>query len=619
MLPSGSPTGTWLRSNGTESYTYDALDRLTFAAYPGGGSATYAYDANGNRTSVTSGGSVTNYQVDAADQLTALTDSTNTVIQSYGYDANGNRTTVAAGGVTTTYGYDVLGQLTSITDNAGTPLDLTIAYDNNGNRRTVTDDTTSTVTREYLWDWNNRLTEAVINGVTTEYGYLGDDTRQSLTTGSTTTDYLYDRMGGLPQVVDDGTNAYLHDVTGNLASIDGSDEPTYPLQDGLGSVRLPVDDTGAALGTREWDAWGTLRTSSGPGYGFGWTGEQYDPSSDLTYLRARYYSPGSAQFLSRDTVQPNSGETTGYNPYAYANGNPVTFTDPSGHAAGLAGIGEWVAGAIWYMVKFFECHTVGPCRYQGEYAPIEWELEKAKQLACTAVGVARVAVALAGAPTYALAGTCSGTGATQNPKMIAEKEPLISKNGCKVLPWAPPPGTGLDGFGPWGTFYDEQPNFLGKHPETRFETTLLSWCPAWERYYSLVGYSDKWDSIGAFLDAVAQACGENGFRACVLGATAAQLLTWGEGQTHQDQAQTIRRLLEGHSSTQPRGGLAFLSLYRPGHGTRESLATTQHSFFFTERINGSLNPCTLNDDLAEGEYNQLGRSNCHEFPSPGAP
>src|SRR6185295_4349612 len=89
----------------------DALDRLTFAAYPGGGSATYTYDANGNRTSVTSGGVVTNYQVDAADQLTALTDSTNTVIQSYSYDANGNRTAAGAD----SFSYDWANQFSSAT------------------------------------------------------------------------------------------------------------------------------------------------------------------------------------------------------------------------------------------------------------------------------------------------------------------------------------------------------------------------------------------------------------------------------------------------------------------------------------------------------------------------
>jgi len=38
--------------------------------------------------------------------------------------------------------------------------------------------------------------------------------------GSTPTDYLADRTVGLPQVVDDGTGSYLHDVTGNSVAID---------------------------------------------------------------------------------------------------------------------------------------------------------------------------------------------------------------------------------------------------------------------------------------------------------------------------------------------------------------------------------------------------------------
>ena len=68
-----------------------------------------------------------------------------------------------------------------------------------------------------------------------------------------------------------------------------------PLSDALGSTRLTVDDTGTPIGTQEWDAWGNQRSSTGTNYGFGWTGQQYDTSSDLTYLRARYYSPGAAR------------------------------------------------------------------------------------------------------------------------------------------------------------------------------------------------------------------------------------------------------------------------------------------------------------------------------------
>jgi hypothetical protein len=69
----------------------------------------------------------------------------------------------------------------------------------------------------------------------------------------------------MAQVADDGTNAYLHDVTGNSVAIDGSDTPTYPLADALGSTRLTVNNTGTPIGTREWDAWGNQRSSTGTG------------------------------------------------------------------------------------------------------------------------------------------------------------------------------------------------------------------------------------------------------------------------------------------------------------------------------------------------------------------
>jgi RHS repeat-associated protein len=372
------PTGTGTAAEDIVStYQYDAAGRLEAISHAQNGVALaeygYTLDANGNRTQIDiTGSAVANgyeaYTYDALDRV----DYARYVdggTATFHYDANGNRDTVSAGGVTTTYAYDDLGQLVGITDDdALSPLDLAIAYDANGNRRTVTNNTTSAVTRDYTWDWANRLTEAEVNGTTTDYAYLGDDTRESQATSSGTTDYLYDRVGGLPQVVDDGTNGYLHDVTGNLVSIDGSDTPTYPLQDALGSVRLSLDDTGSVLGTREWDAWGTARSSTGSGYGFGWTGEQYDSTSDLTYLRARYYSPGTASFLSRDTVQPNAGGTTGYNPYAYANSNPTMYTDPTGHF-GVPGFP--VVGVFLLLALLFECYISGLCRYAAEHAD-EW-------------------------------------------------------------------------------------------------------------------------------------------------------------------------------------------------------------------------------------------------------
>jgi len=74
------------------------------------------------------------------------------------------------------------------------------------------------------------------------------------------------------------------------------------------NIAEQLADTGSVLGTSEWDAWGTQRSGTGSGYAFGWAGEQFDASSDLTYLRARFYSPG-------------------YNPYTHAISDSVTAID----------------------------------------------------------------------------------------------------------------------------------------------------------------------------------------------------------------------------------------------------------------------------------------------------
>ncbi len=50
-----------------------------------------------------------------------------------------------------------------------------------------------------------------------------------------------------------------------------------------------------------------------------------DRESALYYLRARYYDPSTAQFLSRDPMVSRT-----MSPYAYVAGNPLNATDPTG-------------------------------------------------------------------------------------------------------------------------------------------------------------------------------------------------------------------------------------------------------------------------------------------------
>jgi len=56
------------------------------------------------------------------------------------------------------------------------------------------------------------------------------------------------------------------------------------------------------------------------------TGEDYDVTSSLLYLRARYYDPDVGRFISRDSIGVNGG----INLYAYCGNNPVNWVDHTG-------------------------------------------------------------------------------------------------------------------------------------------------------------------------------------------------------------------------------------------------------------------------------------------------
>ncbi len=63
---------------------------------------------------------------------------------------------------------------------------------------------------------------------------------------------------------------------------------------------------------------------------FQFTGEMRD-STGLTYLRARYLDTSVGRFVSRDTWGGEYRRSLSLNRWNYVEGNPINFTDPSGH------------------------------------------------------------------------------------------------------------------------------------------------------------------------------------------------------------------------------------------------------------------------------------------------
>jgi RHS repeat-associated protein len=162
------------------------------------------------------------------------------------------------------------------------------------------------------------------------YTYDVDGLRSSKTGPGGTTTYDWDKTGALPLLIAESTGTdttrYIYgpgDIAYQQTNPDGT--ATYLHHDQLGSTRLLTNELGAATGSATYNPYGTLETSTGALSALGYAGQYTDAETSNQYLRARYYDPDTGQFLSRDPAVVLTGE-----PYAYAGGNPIVFSDPSG-------------------------------------------------------------------------------------------------------------------------------------------------------------------------------------------------------------------------------------------------------------------------------------------------
>ena len=71
----------------------------------------------------------------------------------------------------------------------------------------------------------------------------------------------------------------------------------------------------------------TTRTTSAKQNTVGFTGQQLDPATGLSYYRARWYNHCTGAFINRDPEGFAAGDA---NLYRYVGNNPLTHTDPTG-------------------------------------------------------------------------------------------------------------------------------------------------------------------------------------------------------------------------------------------------------------------------------------------------
>jgi RHS repeat-associated protein len=198
-------------------------------------------------------------------------------------------------------------------------------WDDNGN---LLDDGV----RTYDYDNANRLIAVVSGTLTTTYIYNGDGHRMAKAKNGVTTSYVVAVLG-LSQVLVETTGGdsilylYGHDLLGEK-----DDTWQWHLGDGLGSVRQLIDSGGGVSLAQGYTPFGVPLWSEGGGTtGYGFTGERWEAYSELLFLRARYYHPGTGRFISQDSWAGSAYRPQTMNRWSYANGDPINLTDPTGH------------------------------------------------------------------------------------------------------------------------------------------------------------------------------------------------------------------------------------------------------------------------------------------------
>lgn len=176
------------------NYSFDNDSRL-LSITQGAAGVNFSYDNDGRRTAMTLPNGITaSYAYDAASELTSLVYQGGNFTSSdleYSYDAAGRRVGVS-GSLASTQLPAAVSSAVYNADNQLTQWGSTaMTYDLNGN--TLNDGTNT-----YTWDARNRLVSADNNAATFAYDALGR--RAAKTIQSATTDFLYDGVNPVQEL-----------------------------------------------------------------------------------------------------------------------------------------------------------------------------------------------------------------------------------------------------------------------------------------------------------------------------------------------------------------------------------------------------------------------------------
>lgn len=334
----------WTKEGTVYDYDYDELGNLTLhgdntqvyddAARPHAikkrmnGNADYAYDPDGNLTSIVSAGSAQYFTFDSANRLVCIDDS------------------VANGCGVSRIHYDVDGRRVLGVD--GSSSGWYVAYVDDSVR---IDKLTGSDTRIEISAFGERIAYKMSNAPIRTAALIPFSLPSMppavlhviALLGLAGLVAWAQRRGALVLVLDRPYAAgvssvlivalILYPVPFARAGGGGGDTTIYwELADRLGTGMVMLDETGARVVHRTYSPFGVEHASAGagswmPGH---YAGHLEDEDSGLVYMQARWMDPESGAFLSVDPLVSDAGDPQSYNAYAYARNNPISNVDPTG-------------------------------------------------------------------------------------------------------------------------------------------------------------------------------------------------------------------------------------------------------------------------------------------------
>lgn len=186
----------------------------------------------------------------------------------------------------------------------------------------------------YHYDAENQLISALVGKNKVIYTYNADGYRTSKTINGKTTNYIWDGDQIVLELDEKGKvkKRYLRGDSLICSDSGEGTELTYYVSNPHGDVVQLLNQEGTVIREYSYDAFGNeINPDKKDDNPFCYAGEYYDKETASIYLRARYYTPATGRFMTRDTYTGEADDPLSLHLYAYCDNDGVNQVDPSGH------------------------------------------------------------------------------------------------------------------------------------------------------------------------------------------------------------------------------------------------------------------------------------------------